>query len=157
MGCPDSVIQLICRWKCLDSLQEYAQVGTTTHLSWTARAANANVDNVHLGNMPALDNSAVYAEILDPSPAQQQAARSVVRAAASRLPLARPPPPPLAAGDRIQVLWGDRWFAGTFTSSRVDAASNLRESRILYDAIDGWRKEADWHVLNDEQWRHADA
>ena len=63
------------------------------------------------------------------------------------------PPPVLKAGDRIEVLWGDHYFAGTYTSSRSDHSSGVRLSRIYYDAVDVWRAQASWHDLSDETWR----
>ena len=67
-------------------------------------------------------------------------------------------PPLLTAGDRVEVLWGDDWFAGTFTSSRRTTDANgapVRLHRIYYDATGPWPAEGDWHDLDDTEWRRV--
>lgn len=66
------------------------------------------------------------------------------------------PTPLLQPGARVQVQWGDRWFRGTFTSSRAGIGydgQRTRLYRIWYDAAGGWRAQAKWHDLANEQWR----
>lgn len=45
-GCPDGVIQLLCRWKCPASVQTYAQIGTTESATWLQRAHAIRFDTV---------------------------------------------------------------------------------------------------------------
>ena len=75
----------------------------------------------------------------------------MVAAAAQPAPAAAPPQPLLTAGERVEVLWGDEWYAGTFTSSRRQ--DNVRLHRINYDAANGHRAQAKWHDLTQEEWR----
>ena len=51
---------------------------------------------------------------------------------------------------RVRVLWGEKWFAGTATSQRVVEAG--LETRVLYDAAEGYRSQPAWHNLDDEDW-----
>ena len=157
--CPDEQIQLICRWQCRESLQAYAQLGTSKHILWLRRAANVSVEGVRTANLPALDNSAAYAEILDPQegaaagPAQGQRASPAM---ASPLRPAARPALLLNPGDRIEVKWGDRFFAGAYTSSRMGlncAGTEARLYRIYYDAVEGWRAQRGYHDLNEVEWR----
>ena len=56
----------------------------------------------------------------------------------------------------MEVRHGDTWYAGTFTSSRAGTGYDdqpTRIYRILYDAVDHWRTQAQWHDLDDEEWR----
>ena len=52
---------------------------------------------------------------------------------------------------RVEVLWGDHWFAGTATSQRVAEAG--LETRVLYDAAEGYRSHHAWHNLDVEYWK----
>jgi hypothetical protein len=68
------------------------------------------------------------------------------------------PPPCLTAGSRVEVLWGDTYFAGTFTSSRagLDTDGNsARLYRIMYDRTGAWKQQARWHALDSDEnvWR----
>ena len=80
-----------------------------------------------------------------------------VAAAAARTPPPQAPPPMLVAGERIELQWGDEYFAGTFTSSRVDRDTGCRLHRILYDEAvtprGRWPAQAKWHDLAGEEWR----
>jgi hypothetical protein len=75
----------------------------------------------------------------------------------------RPPPPDLRAGDRVRVYWTDEgeWFAGRFTSSRVEADVDgklQRISRVWYDKVPGrWPAMHKWHCLEQERWEHEQA
>ena len=66
-GCPDDIIQLICRWACVDSLKIYARIGTGMHAHWTDRAAGMDFDGAQAGNIPALDRSEQLAALYDSS------------------------------------------------------------------------------------------
>ena len=55
-GCPDPMIQLICRWACPASLKIYRQMGVSENVSWTTRARTAQFDAARVNNIPALDN-----------------------------------------------------------------------------------------------------
>ena len=72
------------------------------------------------------------------------------------------PPAPLRPGTRIRVYWTElrQWFAGTYTSSKVedsDDGGQQRASRIVYDATGPWRdcqtsELTYYHCLDDEMW-----
>ena len=166
-NCPDPVIQLICRWKCAESLQQYAQIGIKRNIEWIRKAQHANVGVVRTTNLqaldraalelPALDNHAALAELLDDGPRATRAPPAARAPRAAAQPQPQPVGPPLlTAGDRVEVLWGDDWFAGTFTSSRRTTDANgapVRLHRIYYDATGPWPAEGDWHDLDDTEWR----
>ena len=102
-------------------------------------------DALRTKNLPALDNAEQYAELIrgggDTTP---QRARAVAAAGRTAPTPAAAPPPLLQAGERVEVLWGDRYFAGTFTSSRARAAEGIRLHRIWYDAVGGWHARGCW-------------
>ena len=160
-GCPDAVIQIICRWQCPESIQEYAQLSVRSHTEWLRSTNTVDYDAVRVSNLPVLDNSEALADLEEPTSAQRTRARQVVAAGDTRAaapPPSQPPPPLLAKGDRVEVLWGGDWWAGSFTSSRRDvgpdgAPSGKRAHRILYDAARGWSTYACYHVLEEETWR----
>jgi hypothetical protein len=55
-GCPDPVIQLICRWASPDSLKVYRQVGIEKNIHYTDLAQGAVFDALRVNNLPCLDN-----------------------------------------------------------------------------------------------------
>ena len=55
-GCPDPMIQLICRWACPASLKIYRQMGVSENVNWTNLARTAQFDAARVNNIPALDN-----------------------------------------------------------------------------------------------------
>ncbi|MGA1354738.1 MAG: hypothetical protein ACO32I_08220 [Candidatus Limnocylindrus sp.] len=139
-GCPDSMIQLLCRWKCPASVQKYAQVGSADNIRWIQMAHAVRFDAVRTNNLVQLDNADAYAELADrafrPTPA---AARS--------LPAVR---------TRAEVQWGDEWYAGIFTSRRRGPNTEGRDAwlyRILYDATARHQAHAAWHDLSEVTWR----
>lgn len=64
-GCPDEIVQLICRWQCRESLQAYAQIGIQRNLHWTNRAEKVQVQVMRTGALPALDNEDALARLND--------------------------------------------------------------------------------------------
>lgn len=141
-GCPDSVIQLMCRWKCPDSVQKYAQIGTQQNVDWLRKAHSIRYDAVRTNNMVALDHSEALAEL-------EQRAFQPRPAPAAALP---------HAGSRMEVLWGDEWFVGTCTSRRQGLNSEGQQAtvyRVLYDEARGHPSRASWHDLAEIQWRFA--
>ena len=140
-GCPDSMIQLLCRWKCPASVQTYAQVGSQENVRWIHRAHAVRFDAVRTNNMVALDNSDAYAELSHSRAAQRRA-----------------PPSPLypAVKQRVEVKWGDEWYAGLCTSRKQGANSAGQDAtlhRVLYDAVGAWRVTHYWHDFTEVQWR----
>jgi hypothetical protein len=155
-NCPDEKIQILVRWLSPESIRAYADIGLSEHDHWLALAENARVDSVRVANLPQLDNSEGFAEIIDPA----MYARTPTRAHAVQPPGAPTPLPPpcLTAGSRVEVLWGDTYFAGTFTSSRagLDTDGNsARLYRIMYDRTGAWKQQARWHALDSDEnaWR----
>ena len=56
-------------------------------------------------------------------------------------------------GQRINMLWGDEWFAGTCGANRRDG--ECWATRVLFDAVDGrWPAAASWHVLAEEEYEN---
>ena len=153
-GASDAVIQLICRWKSPASVQTYAQLGITMHVPLLQRAQRAEIDAVRAGNIPELDNSAMFAQLMR-GRTGGRARASAVTSAADGGNAGTVPPPLLQAGDRIEVLWGDEYFAGVFTSSRADHAEGRRLHRIVYDRTDTWPARSHWHDLAQETWRRT--
>lgn len=143
-GCPDSLIQLICRWKSPESVQKYAQVGTSDNVAWLQRAHGVHFDAVRTNNMVALDNADAYAHLNEHA--------------------FRPAPGPTrglpAPRMRIEVEWGSEWFAGVVTSSKQGLNSEGDPAtihRVLYDATAVYRAQARWHDLSEVHWRAAPA
>lgn len=64
-GCPDALIQLICRWMCPESLHIYRRLGTSQHADWVHKASQASVDSIQSGNVPTIDADQSYAEIFN--------------------------------------------------------------------------------------------
>ena len=56
-GCPDEVIQLICRWECPASLHVYRQLGVEQNIYWTDKANAATFDALRVNNLPALEQA----------------------------------------------------------------------------------------------------
>ena len=156
-GASDAIIQLLCRWKSPASVQQYAQVGTAQHIAWLRKASSVPFDALRANNMCALDNSEYYAQLHnDGADRRRRVPNATAAAAQTRVAADAPPPVPpplLTAGDRIEVLWGDEYFAGTFTSSRIDIDHHRRLHRIKYDAVQSWGAQANWHDLAEEDWR----
>ena len=121
-------------------MQTYAQVGTEQHISWIRRARATTHDAVRTNNLVALDNADAYADLDQPR--------------ARQLPHHMPNVPDVGA--RIEVRWGDEWFAGVCTSRRQGTNSNQQRAtlhRIVYDAVNGWPSTSYWHDLNENTWR----
>ena len=153
-GASDAVIQLICRWKSPASVQTYAQLGITMHIPLLHKAQRAEIDAVRAGNIPELDNSAMFAQLMRGRTGDAAHARARAVSAAADGGNAGPVPAPLLqSGDRVEVLWGDEYFAGAFTSSKADHAQRRRLHRIMYDRTAAWPPKAHWHDLAQETWR----
>ena len=156
--CPDALIQLICRWKCAESLRVYAQLDVGEQVEWLRKAAKVNFDAMRTANIPQLDNAEALAELAQPTVAAPT--RAAVQRAETRDDEAPTtiPPPLLTAGDRVKVKWGERWFHGTFTSSRRGLGYDgklTRIYRIWYDGASGWRPQSKWHDLASEEWQRS--
>jgi hypothetical protein len=54
-GCPDAIIQLICRWASPESLAVYRRIGVQHHAEWTAKASGADFEAVQSTRLPELD------------------------------------------------------------------------------------------------------
>ena len=53
-GCPDAVIQLICRWTCPESLKVYRLLGIENSVAYTDRAQTASFVATRVNNIPRL-------------------------------------------------------------------------------------------------------
>jgi hypothetical protein len=54
-GCPDPVIQLLCRWASESSLRVYRQTGIEKSVFWTDKAQHTHFEAARVNNIPALD------------------------------------------------------------------------------------------------------
>ena len=63
-GVEDSMVQLICRWMCPESLHAYRRMGTAEHERLISGAARQNVDSIQSVNVPRVTGDAGYAEVL---------------------------------------------------------------------------------------------
>ena len=158
-GCPDEIVQLICRWQCRESLQAYAQIGIQRNLHWTNRAEKVQVQVMRTGALPALDNEDALARLNDDVLVQRRTVQQRPGPTATATGQAAPQaigPPLLAPRDRVEVRWGDEFFPAVFTSSRIGISSNGRPARLhrlWYDATGGWPAQGHWHDLDKEEWR----
>ena len=140
--CPDEVIQLICRWKCRESLQKYAQIGCDDNVEWIRRAHAQRFEAYRTTNLVQLDNSAELCELAG-TPARRS--RPVETVA-------------VAAGTRVRVLWGEEWWPATCGASKRGESS--RDSDVLlhhikYDAVGSWPPTDYWHDLAEETWHRV--
>ena len=62
-GCPDPMIQLICRWTSEQSLRDYGRLGTSQSIRWCDAAEKAVVDAMTTANIPTISNEAMFAEL----------------------------------------------------------------------------------------------
>ena len=146
-GCPDSTIQLICRWACPESVQTYAQLGISQNVAWLTKAADVQHDAVRTNNLPQLDNSNYFADFDGDRTRPQHTAADDDSGNDGSLPRVR---------DRLSLRWGDVWFAGVVTSCKRGLDSRgyaATVHHVLYDAAHGFRPSRHWHALSDEDWR----
>ena len=95
VGCPDPMIQLICRWMCPESLHVYRRMGTQEHASLVEKASHANVQVIQATNIPRVSNDQGYAALLTQLTGQAgPAARSAFEIEAAAL---QPAPSPRAS------------------------------------------------------------
>ena len=129
-------------------------MGTAENVTWLRKAATIDFDALRTANIPQLDNAEALAELTQPD--DDIPPRRLARAAAAASPPQPLPPPVLRPGARVQVLWGETWFSGTFTSSRAGIGVHgqpARLYRIYYDAAGRWKAQAKWHDLANERWQ----
>jgi hypothetical protein len=92
-GCPDPVIQLLCRWASESSLRVYRQTGIEKSVFWTDKAQHTRFEAARVNNIPALDrdmdNSAHGPALL----AEPPTPRAPQRDAAPSTPLVNLPVP----------------------------------------------------------------
>ena len=111
-GVEDSMIMLICRWMCPESLHVYRRMGTAEHERLIAKAATARVDAIQSANVAAVSGCGRYADVMQHvSVSSRESQRVYAAAAAGRddddsdttAPLRQPPvqlaSPPHAAAD----------------------------------------------------------
>lgn len=102
-NCPDDIIQLICRWTSASSLRTYARMGVSANVQWCDAAEQAVVTAVQVSNLPRLDNSQEYSELLTSNLRgldlgnEPQAARPAQRRATSLTPQRATPATPVVA------------------------------------------------------------
>eukprot|EP00965_Chrysotila_dentata_P131696 4354199-Pleurochrysis_carterae.AAC.1 len=62
-GCPNEIIQLICRWASTSSVAIYARLGMAQNAGWTDKAELQTVDAVQTTNIPIIDCSLAFASL----------------------------------------------------------------------------------------------
>ncbi|KAL3908740.1 MAG: hypothetical protein SGPRY_009677 [Prymnesium sp.] len=143
-GCPDSIIQLICHWRCPESVQKYAQVGTAQNINWMwiTQAHRVQFDAVRTINMAALDNADAYAQL-------SEHAFSPVSTSSRALP----------AVCALEWTWNGTpsvTQSGVVTSRRQgfnSAGNDATVYNVLYDATPQYAAHASWHDLSEVSWR----
>lgn len=94
-GVEDSMIQLICRWMCPESLHVYRRMGIREHERHINKASVTSVDAIQSLNIPIVDTDSGYASLLDASYLEPQTETLVHHESATRSDLktshARPP------------------------------------------------------------------
>ena len=120
-GCPDNIIQLLCRWVSPDSLRLYRRLPPADFAYWGRQANNAVVDGIQMANVPIVDGSEGFAALQqDVERDAPQAVRSLLAQAqgeepcsthnASRNVVPLPLQPDNAVGRRALVprsMWPD--------------------------------------------------
>ena len=142
--CPDEVIQLICRWKCRESLQKYAQIGCDENVFWLNKAHATRFEAYRTTNMVRLDNTEELAE-LTTGLSRSQAPAQVAQSAQG-----------VVTGSRLQVLWGDEWWTGTCVGRAPGLSTTGVETtlhHVRYDSARGWPITDRWHSMHDEAWQ----
>jgi hypothetical protein len=142
------------RWINPASLRIYARITTSEYAHWVDKLMTVkHIDAARTTNLGVLDESSYLSGWQD---------------ALSRKDLTTASPLPPKKG-RIAVYWhrdevGDgaadgTWYYGTVMSHR-DGSEGVKETHIMYDAVDGWKTRDDlsyWHVLDDETWELEEA
>jgi hypothetical protein len=101
-GVSDSMIQLICRWMCPESLHVYRRMGTREHERHITVASGMNVDVMQATNYPRISNDEGYGNIVAglqgprgrDAQRDYEAAMATIRQAPQRAAPTTPRPPP---------------------------------------------------------------
>ena len=160
----DARIQAFGRWLNPDSLKIYARMSKQEYAHWIDKMmAIKRIDTARTTSLPVMDAADAIAmwgnQLSVDSPLEhwdeEQASRATVSAGAT----------PHHRNASREVFWTEinKWFTGTFTSSRIedaDGGSKQLSSRIVYDATGPWascnaKQLTYWHCLDDEMWRLA--
>ena len=168
-GASDARIQAMGRWLNPDSIKIYARMTKEEYAHWVDKLmAVKRIDTARTTNLPIMDAAdaiAAWGKQLHTEGTERLERwgdDAPAKPAAATVPAA-----PLKRGARLSVYWSDmqEWFAGTFTTSRVedaDGGGKQRSSCIVYDPTGPWsqctRSQLTyWHCLDDEQWQAEDA
>lgn len=82
-GVEDSMIMLICRWMCPESLHVYRRMGTAEHERLIAQASTARVDTIQSGNVATVSGCQRYAEVMQHISADSRETQRAYATAAS--------------------------------------------------------------------------
>ena len=82
-GVEDSMIMLICRWMCPESLHAYRRMGTAEHERLIAQASTVRVDSIQSGNVATVSGCERYAEVMQHVSAGPRETQRAYAAAAS--------------------------------------------------------------------------
>jgi hypothetical protein len=161
-GASDARIQAMGRWLNPESIKIYARMSKREYATWVDKLmAVRRIDTARTTSLPVMDAADAIALWGDQLNIQdtERLERWHDGAVTER---SQAPPAPLRPGTRIKVYWTElrQWFAGTYTSSKVedsDDGGQQRASRIVYDATGPWRdcqtsELTYYHCLDDEMW-----
>ena len=82
-GVEDTMIMLICRWMCPESLHVYRRMGTAEHERLIALASTVRVDTIQSGNVATVSGCQRYAEVMQHISANPRDLQRAYAAAAS--------------------------------------------------------------------------
>ena len=168
-GASDARIQAMGRWLNPESIKTYARMSKQEYALWVDKLMHVrHIDTARTTSLPVMDLADAIALMEDSKfdqAAQPDLAPTALVGGWDGEPKHVAGPPPVAPGTRIEVYWTDHgeWFAGTYTSSKVEPADDggrQRASRVVYDAAGAWAgcskaQLTYYHCLDDELWRSA--
>jgi hypothetical protein len=163
-GASDARIQALGRWLNPASVKLYARMTTQEYGEWVDKLMSVRrIDTARTTSLPIMDAADAIAAWGDQLHVEGD--KQLDRWEEPEKPQ-EPDPPPVPPGTRIAIYWTDmdEWYAGTYTSSRIepaDGGGTQRSSRIVYDKTGLWTNATDrsmvyWHNLSDEIWKLAD-
>ena len=83
-GVEDSMIMLICRWMCPESLHVYRRMGTAEHERLISKAASVRVDTIQSANVATVAGCERYAELMQHLSTGRDPQRAYAAAASGR-------------------------------------------------------------------------
>ena len=163
---PTSRIKELCRWKADTSVAGYKRLTPVEYAVAVRDATRVCAATLPPAQRTIVDDDGAFRDLeamrlaLDSGEDENDARRGAARDAAGPETQGRASPRQVAStgnagprmrGKRINMLWGDEWFAGTCGANRRDG--ECWATRVLFDAVDGrWPAAASLHVLAEEEY-----